>query len=124
MRSVNKIILVGNLGKDSETKFTQSGTPITKFSVATSRRWKDQQSGEWKEETDWHNVVLWRNESLGRFLTKGKQVFVEGRLQTRTDEKDGQKRWFTEVVAEEVILLGGGTGAAMPGASNDTDREA
>jgi single-strand DNA-binding protein len=107
-RSVNKVILVGNLGRDAETKFTPSGTAMTKFSVATSRRWKDQQTGEWKEETDWHNIVLWRSENLANYLTKGQKVYVEGRLQTRSyDDKDGQKRYMTEVVADDVILLGG-----------------
>jgi single-strand DNA-binding protein len=107
-RSVNKVILIGHLGKDAETKFTPSGVSVTKFSVATNRRWKDQQTGEWKEETDWANVVLWRQENLANYLTKGKQVYVEGRLQTRSwDDKDGKKQYMTEVVAEEVILLGG-----------------
>src|SRR5436305_15209938 len=107
-RSVNKVILVGHLGRDAETKFTPAGVPVTKFSVATNRRWKDQQSGEWKEETDWANVVVWRQESLANYLTRGKQVYVEGRLQTRSyDDKDGKKNYMTEVVADEVILLGG-----------------
>lgn len=108
-RSVNKVILVGHLGKDAETKFTPGGAAVTKFSVATNRRWKDQQSGEWKEETDWSNVVLWRSENLANYLTKGKQVYVEGRLHTRSyEDKDGKKVYATEVVAEDVILLGGG----------------
>ena len=107
-RSVNKVILIGHLGKDAETKFTPSGVSVTKFSVATNRRWKDQQTGEWKEETDWANVVLWRQENLANYLTKGKQVYVEGRLQTRSwDDKDGKKQYMTEVAADEVILLGG-----------------
>ena len=107
-RSVNKVILVGHLGKDAETKFTPSGTSLTRFGVATSRRWKDQQSGEWKEETDWHNVIMWKSENFAPYLTKGKQVYVEGRLQTRSyEDKDGQKKYSTEVVADEVILLGG-----------------
>ncbi len=107
-RSVNKVILIGNLGRDAETKFTPGGVSVTKFSVATSRRWKDQQSGEWKEEANWTNVVLWRAENLANYLTKGKQVYVEGRIQTRSyEDKDGKKVWATEVVAEEVILLGG-----------------
>ena len=107
-RSVNKVILVGHLGKDAETKFTPSGTAKTTFSVATSRRWKDQQTGDWKEETDWHNIVLWRSENLANYLLKGKQVYVEGRLTTRSyDDKDGNKKWITEVVAEDVLLLGG-----------------
>ena len=107
-RSVNKVILLGHLGKDAETKFTPGGAARTTFSIATSRRWKDQQSGEWKEETDWHNIVLWRAENLANYLLKGKQVYVEGRLQTRSyDDKDGKKQYFTEVVSEDVILLGG-----------------
>src|SRR5246127_1284149 len=107
-RSVNKVLLIGHLGKDAETKFTPSGVAMTRFSVATNRRWKDQQSGEWKEETDWANVVLWRQENLANYLTKGKQVYVEGRLQTRSwDDKEGKKQYSTEVVAEDVILLGG-----------------
>src|SRR5271154_5307057 len=117
-RSVNKVILVGHLGRDAETKFTPAGVAVTKFSVATNRRWKDQQSGEWKEETDWANIVLWRQENLANYLTKGKQVYVEGRLQTRSyDDKDGKKQYMTEVVADDVILLGGrggdGGGADM-----------
>jgi single-strand DNA-binding protein len=107
-RSVNKVILVGNLGRDAETKFTPSGVSMTRFSVATARRYKDQATGEWKEDTDWSNVVLWRAENLAPYLTKGKQVYVEGRLQTRSyEDKDGQKRYSTEVVADDVILLGG-----------------
>jgi len=110
-RSVNKVILLGNLGRDAETAFTASQVSVTKFSVATSRRWKDQQSGEWKEETNWTNVVLWRGENVAPYLTKGKQVYVEGRLQTRSyDDKDGKKVWTTEVVADEVILTSGGRG--------------
>jgi single-strand DNA-binding protein len=107
-RSVNKVILIGHLGRDAETKFTPSGVAVTKFSVATNRRWKDQQTGEWKDDTDWANVVLWRQENLANYLTKGKQIYVEGRLQTRSwDDKDGKKQYMTEVVADEVILLGG-----------------
>jgi single-strand DNA-binding protein len=108
-KSVNKVILVGGLGRDAETAYTASQVPVTKFSVATSRRWKDQQSGEWKEETNWTSVLIWRAENLAPYLTKGKQVYVEGRLQTRSyDDKDGQKKYVTEVVADDVILLGGG----------------
>jgi len=115
-RSVNKVILVGNLGKDAETKFTPGGAAVTKFTIATGRRWKDQQSGEWKEETDWHNVVLWRAENLANYLLKGKQVYVEGRLQTRNyEDKEGKKVYITEVVAEDVILLGGRGGEAGSG---------
>src|SRR5579884_4300567 len=127
-RSLNKVHLIGHLGRDAETRFTPSGAAFTRFSVATNRRWKDQQTGEWKEETDWVNVVLWRAENLANYLTRGKQVYVEGRIQTRNyDDKDGKKVYVTEVVADDVILLGGrgegspagegfpsGAGAAAP----------
>lgn len=108
-RSVNKVILVGNLGRNAETQYTPGGVARTTFSVATSRRWKDQQTGEWKEETEWHNVVLWRQENIKDYLTKGRQVYVEGRLQTRAYEaKDGSgKRYSTVIVADDVVLLGG-----------------
>lgn len=116
-RSVNKVILIGHLGRDAETRYTTSGVPVTRFTLATNRRVKDPATGEWKDETDWHNVTVWRQENLGQYLTKGKQVYVEGRLQTRSyDDRDsGQKRYFTEVVAEEIFLLGSrGEGAGEP----------
>jgi single-strand DNA-binding protein len=117
-RSVNKVILIGNLGKDAETKFTAGGSAVTRFSVATTRSWKDQQTNEWKDETNWTNVILWRQENLSNYLTKGKQVYIEGRLQTRSyDDKEGKKVYATEVVAEEVILLGGRGDAAPEGGS-------
>ena len=104
------------MGKDAETKFTPSGVARTVFSIATNRRWKDQQTGEWKEETDWHNVVMWRQEGVATYLTKGKQIYLEGRLQTRNyDDKDGRKVYVTEVVADDVILLSSrGEGGDMP----------
>ena len=113
MRSVNKVIVLGHLGKDAETNFTQGGVAVTKFSVATSRRWKDSQSNEWKEETDWHNIVLWRSENLSNYLMKGKQVYVDGRLQTRSYDRDVVKRYVTEIVADSVILLGGQQGGSQ-----------
>jgi single-strand DNA-binding protein len=121
-RSVNKVILLGNLGRDAETRFTPSGIAKTTFSVATSRRWKDQQTGDWKEETDWHNIVLWRSENLAQYLTKGKTVYVEGRLQTRNyEDKDGQKKYITEVVADEVILAGSRGDSAPSGGGGASD---
>ncbi len=118
-RSVNKAILIGHLGRDAETKFTQSGVAVTRFSVATNRRWKDQQTGEWKEETDWVNVVLWRQENLAQYLQKGKQVYVEGRIQTRSyEDKDKKKVYSTEVVADDVILLSGGGAPREEGATS------
>jgi len=116
-RTVNKVILIGHLGRDAETRFTPAGAAKTTFSVATNRRWKDQQTGEWKEETDWHNVVLWRQENVATYLTKGVQIYVEGRLQTRNyEDKDGKKVYITEVVADNVILLGGRGASADAGA--------
>jgi single-strand DNA-binding protein len=113
-RSVNKVILIGNLGRDAETKFTATGVAKTTFSVATSWRSKDPQTGEWRDETDWHNIVLWRQENLANYLTKGRQVYVEGRLQTRSyEDKEGKKVYATEVVAQDVLLLGG-RGAEAP----------
>lgn len=112
-------MLIGHLGRDAETKFTQGGTAKTTFSIATSRRWKDRNTDEWKEETDWHNIVLWRSENLANYLTKGVQIYVEGRLATRSyDDKDGNKRYITEVVAEEVLLLGGGDRQQERGSSS------
>jgi single-strand DNA-binding protein len=115
-RSVNKVILIGHLGKDAETKFTAGGAARTTFTLATNRRWKDQQTGEWKEETDWHNIIVWRQENVSNYLTKGKQIYVEGRLQTRNyEDKDKRKIYVTEVVADEILLLGGRTDAAGAG---------
>jgi len=112
-KSVNKVIMIGHLGKDADTKFTPSGISISKFTLATNRSTKDQQSGEWKEITDWHNIAVWRTEHVANFLLKGKQVYLEGRLETRSyDDKEGQKKYFTEVVcdAQNLVLLGGGGG--------------
>jgi single-strand DNA-binding protein len=118
MGSVNKVILIGNLGRDAETKFTPSGASVTNFSLATTRRWKDQASGEWKEQTDWHRVKYWRAENVANYLLKGKQVYVEGRLETRSyDDKDGKKVYTTEVVCDHLVLLGGrpdGGGGSAP----------
>jgi single-strand DNA-binding protein len=123
-RSVNKVILVGHLGKDAETKFTPGGAAVTRFSVATNRRWKDKDSGEWKEETDWSNVVLWRSENLANYLTKGKQIYVEGRLQTRSyEDKDGKKVYATEVVADDVILLSGQGGGGARGGGDEYSQQ-
>lgn len=117
-RSLNKVMLIGHLGKDGETRHTQGGVPVTNFSLATSWRTKDQQTGEWREETDWHDIVLWRSENVAPYLQKGKQVFIEGRLQTRSwEDQNGNKRYKTEVVAENLILLsnrGGDTGSPPP----------
>ena len=110
-KSVNKVILVGNLGKDPEVKYTPQGTAVAKVTVATSSSYKDKTSGEWQETTEWHNVVLWQRlaEIAGEYLKKGSKVYIEGRLQTRSwdDKQTGQKKYMTEVVANELVLLGG-----------------
>jgi single-strand DNA-binding protein len=126
-KSVNKVILIGHLGKDAETKFTPSGISISKFSLATNRRTKDQQSGEWKDITDWHNIVIWKTEHVATYLLKGTRIYVEGRLETRSyDDKEGQKKYFTEVIceAQSLVLLGGGGGRgdAPAESSGDFDR--
>jgi single-strand DNA-binding protein len=107
---VNKVILVGNLGKDPEVRFTPNGRALAKFPVATSERWTDQ-DGNKQERTEWHNVVVWgkQAETCGQYLAKGRQVFVEGSIRTRQyDDKDGNKRYITEIVARDVRFLGGG----------------
>lgn len=111
---VNKAILIGNLGKDPEVRFTPSGRAVAKFSIATSERWTDQQ-GQKQERTEWHNIVVWgkQAETCGQYLAKGRQVFVEGRISNRSyDDKDGNKRYITEIIARDVRFLGGGAGGA------------
>jgi len=109
-KSVNKVILIGNLGKDPEVKYTPQGTPVAKLTVATNERFKDK-SGEWQDRTEWHNVVLWQRlaEIAGEYLKKGGKVYIEGRLQTRSwdDKTSGQKKYMTEVVGSDLVLLGG-----------------
>ena len=110
MGSVNKVILVGNLGRDAEVKVTASGQSVASFSIATTETWT--KDGEKKEKTEWHRIVLWgrQADTLQPYLTKGKQIYVEGRLETRQWEKDGQKHYTTEVKADRIVLLGGGRG--------------
>ena len=128
---VNKVILVGNLGRDPEIRSTPSGQNVANFSVATTRRWKDR-DGNRQEKTEWHNIVAWgkQAEIAGQYLTKGKQVFVEGRLETRSWEKDGQKHFRTEVICDQFTMLGGGTrgdgagrGGADAGGAPDSHEE-
>jgi single-strand DNA-binding protein len=112
MASVNKVILVGNLGKDPEVRFTPSGRAVAKFSLATTDSWVDQESGR-QERTEWHNVVVWgkQAESCGQYLAKGRQVYIEGSIRSRSyDDKEGNKRYITEVVAQRVQFLGGSGG--------------
>jgi single-strand DNA-binding protein len=110
MGSVNKVILVGNLGRDAEVKVTASGQSVASFSIATTETWT--KDGEKKEKTEWHRIVLWgrQADTLQPYLTKGKQIYIEGRLETRQWEKDGQKHYTTEVKADRIVLLGGGRG--------------
>src|ERR671918_2622438 len=110
MGSVNKVILVGNLGRDAEVKVTASGQSVASFSIATTETWT--KDGEKKEKTEWHRIVLWgrQADTLQPYLTKGKQIYVEGRLETRQWEKEGQKHYTTEIKADRIVLLGGGRG--------------
>ncbi|MGH9437122.1 MAG: single-stranded DNA-binding protein [Terriglobia bacterium] len=106
-RSINRVTLIGHLGQDARTQFTASGKAITRFSVATSRSFKSAGTDEWKEETNWTNIVLWEQEKLADYLNKGQRVYVDGRLQSRSyDDRDGRKVYTTEVIAQEVLLLG------------------
>ena len=110
MASVNKAILIGNLGKDPELKFLPSGQPVANFPIATSEKWKDKSTGETKEQTEWHNIIMFGKlaEIAGQYLKKGSSVFVEGRLQTRKwQDKNGQDRYTTEIIANEMKMLGG-----------------
>jgi len=111
MGSVNKAIVVGNLGRDAEVRYTPTGAAVASFSIATTENWTSK-DGQKQEQTEWHKIVLWGKtaESLQPYLTKGKQIYVEGRLQTKQWEKDGQKHYTTEIKADRVVLLGGGAG--------------
>jgi len=112
MASVNKVILIGNLGRDPETRFLPSGSAVANISVATTDTWKDKTSGEKKEATEWHRVVFFGRlaEIVGEYLKKGSQVYVEGRLQTRKYEKDGQDHYSTEIIADTMKMLGSRSG--------------
>ncbi len=117
MAGVNKVILVGNLGKDPELRSTTSGTSVCEFSIATGESWKGK-DGQQQERTEWHRIVVWGKlgENCAKFLSKGRQVYLEGRLQTRSwEDKDGNKRYTTEIVARDVQFLGGGSGGNRGG---------
>lgn len=108
-RSFCKVEILGHLGSDAEVRFTPNGKKVAQFSVATSRRWKPEGAAEWKEETEWHRCVLWNCENVSGYLKKGKQVFCEGHLKTRSyEDSDRIKRYVTEIVLNDLILLGGG----------------
>jgi single-strand DNA-binding protein len=106
---VNKVILVGNLGRDPEVRSTPSGQPVASFTLATNRRWRDK-NGQRQEQTEWHNIVVWgkQAEIAGQYLTKGKQIYLEGRLQTRSwdDRQTGEKKYRTEIVCDNFQMLG------------------
>jgi single-strand DNA-binding protein len=120
---LNKVMLIGNLGRDPEVRSTPSGQPVANFTLATSRRWKDK-SGQRQEQTEWHNIVVWgkQAEIAGQYLTKGKQIYLEGRLQTRSweDRTSGEKRYRTEVVCDNFQMLGTRAGGSMGGGDMDS----
>ncbi len=116
-RGLNKVILVGNLGKDPDVRYTPGGAAVANVTIATNESWKDKNTGEMQERTEWHNVVFFSRlaEIVGEYLKKGSQVYVEGRLQTRKwQDKSGNDRYTTEIVANEMQMLGGRSGAGMP----------
>ena len=108
-KSVNKVILVGNVGKDPEVRYSQSGTPVANFSLATNERFKDR-NGEWQERTEWHSVVAWQRlaEIVGEYVARGSKLYVEGKIQTSSweDRQSGERKYCTEVVARDLLLLG------------------
>ncbi|MBW2613498.1 MAG: single-stranded DNA-binding protein [Deltaproteobacteria bacterium] len=109
MAGINKAILIGNLGRDPEVRYTPDGTAVANFSIATSDQWKDKNTGEKREKTEWHRIVAFRRlgEICGEYLSKGRQVYIEGRIQTRDwEDKDGVKRYTTEIVADKMQMLG------------------
>ncbi len=122
MASINKVILIGNLGRDPEVRYTPSGAAICNVSIATTRNWKDKNSGEKVEETEWHRVVFYDRlaEIAGEYLKKGRPVYVEGRLKTRKwTDKDGAEKYTTEIIAEQMQLLGGREGMGAPGGGEE-----
>lgn len=122
MAGLNKVMLIGNAGKDAELRYMASGTPQAKFSLAVNNRRRNQQTNEWEDQTEWFNILIWGDqaERVSQYITKGKQLYIEGRLQTRSwDDDQGQKHYMTEVVAQTVQLLGsrgdGGSGGGGGG---------
>jgi single-strand DNA-binding protein len=124
MAGVNKVILVGNLGKDPEMRYTPNGVPVCSFPMATSDSYKDRNSGERVTQTEWHNIVIWRGmaETAEKYLRKGSQVFIEGKIRTRSwDDQQGQKRYTTEIVADVMQLLDRpGSGNGQKAGASDT----
>lgn len=127
MASVNKVILIGNLGKDPDVRYMPSGEAVTNITLATTDTWKDKASGDKKEATEWHRVVFFRKlaEIAGQYLKKGSQVYIEGSLKTRKwQDKDGQDRYTTEIVADQMKMLGSRQGSGDPSESPARDRPA
>ncbi len=120
MASVNKVILVGNLGRDPEVRYMPNGEAVCNFSIATTENWKDK-NGQKQEKTEWHNIVMYRRlaEIAGEYLKKGRSVYVEGRLQTRKWEKEGVTRYSTEIIADQMQMLGSREGGGSSNASYD-----
>lgn len=125
--SVNKVILIGNLGKDPEVRYTANGKAVARFSLATSEVWNDAE-GHRQERTEWHNIIVWgkQGETCGQYLAKGRQAYIEGSIRSRSyDDKNGQKRYITEIVAQRVRFLGGGGGTRVaPEAEGEAPGEA
>ena len=126
MAGVNKVLLIGRLGRDPEVRYTPDGTAIANFSIATSEEWKDKNTGEKQQRTEWHRIVAFRRlgEICGEYLSKGRQVYIEGRLQTRDwQDKDGNKRYTTEIVASQMQMLGSRDMADNSGSSGFSKNE-
>ena len=122
-RGINKVIIVGNLGADHETRYMPSGSAVTNLSIATSEQWKDKQTGEQKERTEWHKVAMFNRlaEIAAEYLRKGSQVYIEGKLRTRKwQDRDGNDRWTTEIIADEMQMLGGRGGGGSAPMSSDS----
>lgn len=117
MAGVNKVILVGRLGKDPEVRHLENGASVANFSIATSETYKDRTTGEKREQTEWHNIVLWRGlaDVAEKYVKKGDMIYVEGKLRTRSWEKDGITRYTTEVVGDNMTMLGGGQASSQSG---------
>ena len=125
MSGVNRVYLIGNLGRDPEIKHLNGDTSVCNFSIATSEKWKDKQTGEMQEKTEWHRIVAWRRlaEICNQYLHKGSQVYIEGKLQTRSwEQDDGTTRYMTEVVANTVQFLGGRSDSGGSGNNGDGNR--
>jgi single-strand DNA-binding protein len=120
-RGINKVIVVGNVGQDPETRYMPSGSAVTNLTVATNESWKDKQSGEQKERTEWHRVAMFGRlaEIAAEYLRKGSQVYIEGKLRTRKwQDKQGNERYTTEIIADEMQMLGGRSGGGAPASSS------